>query len=305
MTLVLGLDGGGTKTEAVLWDGHAVAGRGWGGPSNPHFVAADAVEDAVAAAIGGALRDGGAHAGAVAAVVFGGPVSAAAVERVVGRLLPDTTLVRRCHEGDLVLRAGGVAGAGIAVVSGTGSMVMRRDSQGDRVLVGGWGSLFGDEGSAYDIGRRALNACARAQDGRGPATGLMAPMLAWAGAPTMREAVHHVYDARTTRAHVAQLARVVTQVAADGDTVARGILDDAGRELALQVIAALGQAAERMPELWPLVGAGGVLAGSPRVWQSLQHHLTDRPVTVLPPIMTLAEAAALIAADAAPRALAR
>ena len=305
MTRVLGLDGGGTKTEAVLWNGHGVLGRGWGGPSNPNFVPVNAVDDAVAAAIAGALGDGRGHVGAVAAVVFGGPVSAAAVERMVGRLLPDTPLVRRCHEGDLVLRAGGVAGAGIAVVSGTGSMVMRRDSQGERVLVGGWGSLVGDEGSAYDIGRQALAACARAQDGRGPATELMPPVLAWAGVPTMRDAVRHVYDDRTTRAHIAQLARVVTQVAADGDAVARRILDDAGRELALQVAAALGQPADRMPGLWPLVGAGGVLEGSPLVRQSLQHHLADRPVEVLPPVMTLAEAAARIAADAAEAALSR
>ncbi len=305
MTLVLGLDGGGTKTEAVLWDGHTVSGRGWGGPSNPHFAPADAVDDAVAAAIGGALGDGRVHAGTVAAVVFGGPVSSAAVERMVGRLLPDTPVVRRCHEGDLVLRAGGVAEAGIAVVSGTGSMVMRRDSQGKRVLVGGWGSLFGDEGSAYDIGRQALNACARAQDGRGPATGLMAPILAWAGAPTLRDAVRHVYDARTARDQIAQLARVVSQAAADGDAVARGILDDAGRELAVQVAAALGQPAERRPEPWPLVAAGGVLAGSPLVRQSLGWHLAGHPVAMLEPVMTLAEAASHIAADAAPRALSR
>ncbi len=298
MTSVLGLDGGGTKTEAVLWDGRAVSGRGWGGPSNPHFVGRDAMDEAVAAAIGGALRDGGMKGGAVRAVVFGGPVSAAAVERVVRRLLPDTAVVHRRHEGDLVLRAGGVAGAGIAVVSGTGSMVMRRDVHGQRVLVGGWGSLLGDEGSAYDIGRQALVACARADDGRGPTTALMVPILAWAGACTLRDAVRHVYDAHTSRDQIAQLARVVSQAAADGDAVACAILDDAGRELALQVAAALGPPAERMSGRWPLVAAGGVLAGSPLVYQSLRCHLAGQPVEVLQPVMSLAEAAARWAADA-------
>ncbi len=298
MTMVLGLDGGGTKTEAVLWDGHAVLGRGRGGPSNPNFVGRDAIDEAVAAAIGGALRDGRADGGAVRAVVFGGPVSSVAVERMVRRLLPDTAVVRRRHEGDLVLRAGGVAGAGIAVVSGTGSMVMRRDVDGQRVLVGGWGPLLGDEGSAYDIGRQALVACARADDGRGPATALMEPILAWAGAPTLRDAVRHVYDAHTSRDQIAHLARVVSQVAADGDAVARAILDDAGRELALQVTAALGPPSERMSGRWPLVAAGGVLAGSSLVHQSLRRHLAGQPVEVLRPVMTLAEAAAQWAADA-------
>ncbi len=299
MTVVLGLDGGGTKTEAVLWDGRRVLRRGRGGPSNPHFVPADAVDAAVAAAVGGALEGAGVPVSAVAAVVYGGPVAAGAVQRVVGRLLPSTPAVRRCHEGDLVLRAGGVVQAGVAVVSGTGSMVMRRDSGGARVVVGGWGSVMGDEGSAYDIGRHALAACARAQDGRGPATDLLPPVLAWARAATLRDAVRHVYDERTTRADIAQLAPVVTQVAAAGDAVACRILDDAGRELALQVIAALSQPTPERPELWPLVAAGGVLAGSPRVRQSLRHHLADTRVQVLPPLMTLAEAAARIAADGA------
>lgn len=299
MTMVLGVDGGGTKTEAVLWDGRAVCGRGWGGPSNPNFVPADAADDAVAAAIGGALGDGRAHDGAVRAVVFGGPLSGAAVDRLVARLLPEAAVVRRCHEGDLVLRAGGVAGAGIAVVSGTGSMVMRRDGAGRRVVVGGWGSLLGDEGSAYDVGRQALVACTRAHDGRGPATALVGPILSWAGALTMRDAVRHVYDGRTTRAQIAQLARVVSQAAADGDAVACGLLDDAGRELAMQVIAALSQPAERMPGPWPLVRAGGVLERSPLVRQSLERHLVGQPVELLPPVMTLAEAAARVAADAA------
>ncbi len=288
---VLGLDGGGTKTEAVLCDGRDAVGRGRGGPSNPHFVPGAAAEAALAVAMEGALASTGADPARVEWVVFGGPVSTDVLARVAHRLLPGAAL-RRCHEGDLALAAGGVRGPGLAVVSGTGSLVMARNAGGRRAIVGGWGSVMGDEGSGGDIGRQALVAAARAADGRGPATQLTTLICAWAGAATLREAVAHVYGPSTARHDIAGLAALVDEADRAGDGVASSILDGAGSELALQVAAALEQAGDMGQPPWPLVAVGGVLAGSRRVRQSLLAHLRSYPVGLVVPVRTMAEAAA-------------
>src|SRR6202021_1465278 len=68
-------------------------------------------------------------------------------------------------------------GEGIILVVGTGSAAYGRDAQGHTARAGGRGPWFSDEGSAFDIGRRALAAVVRAEENRGPQTELSAKML--------------------------------------------------------------------------------------------------------------------------------
>ncbi len=128
---------------------------------------------------------------------------------------------------------------GAVVAGGTGTVCVARGPQ-RWAKVDGWGSLLGDDGSAFAIGRSGLNAALRELDGRGGSTELLAAATARFGEPAgMAEAV---YRSQVPTRTVASFARDVAQVAAAGDAAALSILEAAGRELALTACAALERA---------------------------------------------------------------
>ncbi|SDG57391.1 BadF-type ATPase [Paraburkholderia phenazinium] len=115
---------------------------------------------------------------------------------------------------------------GVLLLAGTGSMAWAGDGRGSDIRVGGWGDAFGDEGSAYWIGREALSEAARALDGRGSDVdfahlllqGLRigeADLIAWS------------YAEATRRSKIASVAKLVSDIAAVNET-ARSILERAG-----------------------------------------------------------------------------
>jgi N-acetylglucosamine kinase-like BadF-type ATPase len=139
------------------------------------------------------------------------------------------------HAGALLLQPGVVA------LAGTGSVVLGVDLDNKRVKVGGWGPIFGDEGSAYRIGEMSLRAAAKAYDKQGPATRLTEALLKSLGLTEFRESVAHVYIKGMKPRDIAALSRVAYEVAETGDEVARSIFFQAGDELADSVEAAIRQ----------------------------------------------------------------
>ena len=120
---------------------------------------------------------------------------------------------------------------GVCLIAGTGSIALGRDPTGHQARTGGWGHIVGDEGSGYDIGRRALQAILQAADGRGPQTSLQAALLrAWELA-TPLDLIARVYPAQSKVVvpEVADVARLVFEQAAAGDPVARRIVAPGGQ----------------------------------------------------------------------------
>jgi N-acetylglucosamine kinase-like BadF-type ATPase len=160
-----------------------------------------------------------------------------------------------------VALAGALGGQpGAVVISGTGSIAYGVDAAGRTARAGGWGWILGDEGSGYDIGRRAIMAALAAEDGTGPGTGLgLAICRAWA-LERVEQVVPAVYgDLVAAKPRIASLVPVVIAAASAGDTVAAGLLAGAGRDLGALAAAVMGRLA--LPE--PLVAVtGGVLSGS-------------------------------------------
>lgn len=293
----LGVDAGGTKTAVVVMaaDGR-VLGRGQGGPANPRFVSEAEARRSIGEAVRKALGDAGCRAGDVDRAVTGGPAGEGLLRAVLAAELPGVP-VRHVGEAALALAAGGIVGPGGAVVAGTGSLAAARRATGDWVIVGGWGTVMGDEGSAYAIGRAALRAVARAADGRGRATGLTARMQAWAGVGQTRAVIDRVYHPATSRRDIAALAREVDEEARAGDPVARSILTQAGRALAGQIATALRRAG-LAHEPVPVSAVGGVLLASDRVLSAVVEALGRRcpSASVFRARRSLAEAAAWWAA---------
>ncbi|WP_448523448.1 N-acetylglucosamine kinase [Pseudothermotoga sp.] len=169
--------------------------------------------------------------------------------------------------------AGTVGKDGVHVVAGTGTMAYgRRGSQECRS--GGWGSLIGDEGSAYDIGRETLRRVCRQIDGREPETLLKDFVMGKLRFQNWWELSNWVYskpfpDRRPAIAAVAQLTHEAARL---GDGVALEILKNAGREIALCVLAVV----RRLNLQAPLVSYGGsVLVENQFVREEFQKFLVE------------------------------
>ena len=237
MKWFLGVDGGQSSTKAVIGDETGtVAGAGTGGPCN-HAAAAEGrarLERAVRESVAGACAQAGLDLAAARfeAACFGlsgGPEDKEAILAGVlrvGRLIVTT-------DAAVALSGATANGQGIITIAGTGSIAFGRNAEGRTARAGGWGHIFGDEGSAFDITRQAARAVLRTEEGWGSATGLRATLLEATGSLDANEMLHRFYGDEWPRQRVAQLARVVDEAAAAGDPVARGILEGAAQNLAL------------------------------------------------------------------------
>jgi N-acetylglucosamine kinase-like BadF-type ATPase len=182
VTYSLGVDGGGSKTDCVILraDGEII-GRGAAGPSNPLRVGFPAAFDAVRIAAAMAMAEANLVpqqiTGAVAGLAGAGRRNTLRRALVfLTETLPNATnLVTTDLEIALETAVG--QGEGVVLVAGTGSAAFGRNAAGETARAGGYGPWIGDEGSAYDVGRRAVAAIARTRDHAAPVT-LLAEMIA-------------------------------------------------------------------------------------------------------------------------------
>jgi N-acetylglucosamine kinase-like BadF-type ATPase len=180
--MVMGFDGGGSKTECVVLDdeGNTVA-RGAAGPSNPLRVGFQAAFQELARAAAAALASAHLKPRQIRAVCAG--LAGAGQRAVVRKTMlflahefPDA-LAHVTTDGDVALEAAVGASAGVVLIAGTGSAACGRNSAGETARAGGFGRWIGDDGSAYEIGRRAMFALARARD-QGSAPSLLGERIA-------------------------------------------------------------------------------------------------------------------------------
>lgn len=266
--LLLGVDGGGSKTLALITDAEGCElGRGLAGPSNYHAVGVEAAYAALDTAVTAALTEATARC---SAVMPASPLAAlglglAGIARPEDRPVILTWAERRypgvpvtlVHDAHLVLAAGTPDLWGLALICGTGSMAYGADPAGRSARAGGWGYLLGDEGSGYALGLAALRAIMRASDGRGPATALTPAVLSRWGLSQPQDLVRYVYRPEIGRTEIAALAALVDAAAGQGDAVAQALTAEAGRELALAVQAVARQLA--FSGATPCAVAGSVL----------------------------------------------
>ena len=174
---------------------------------------------------------------------------------------------------------------GVCLIAGTGSIALGRDQTGRQARTGGWGHIVGDEGSGFDIGRRALQAVLRAADGRGPQTTLQEALLRAWGLASPPELMGRVYPAsgQVVVPDIADLAGLVFAQAAAGDPVARRIVDRAAGELTTAVLAVIADLS--FPGAVPLAVTGGVLRHQPRLRAAILRRVRRRqavgPVVVV------------------------
>lgn len=154
------------------------------------------------------------------------------------------------HDARIALEAAFGSGSGLVVVAGTGSVVFGRARDGTMHRAGGWGYRLGDPGSGHAVGRAGLRAVAAAFDG-GAATSLRARVDARWGIEGREELFHRVYQDELALQKVAPL---VLEAAAEGDSVAAGILTSQADALVEQVGWLLDKAEDIAPRLALLGG---------------------------------------------------
>jgi N-acetylglucosamine kinase-like BadF-type ATPase len=234
MKYVLGFDGGGTKTECVLMDAERnVHATGRSGPSNPLRVGFGGALAAVCEAGQLALRSANVSLEDVAGICAGlagtaQPDAARKMKRLLGEEYPSRD-VHVCTDLELTLEATG-DGPAIVLVAGTGSAAVGRGSSGPVARVGGHGPLLGDEGSAYDIGKRAAMAELRKYD----RTGVTSPF----GEKILKEVSVSNWQEFQARAYAVpddvfpRIFPLVARAADEGDSAAQEQLQLAAAELA-------------------------------------------------------------------------
>jgi len=232
----LGVDGGQSATVAAIGDESGrFLGGGAGGPCN-HVKAPGGRQKfiaAIRASVGTACRAAGLDPDAIefeaACLGFsGGPEDK---REILEGMIRARHLVVTTDA--LIALTGATAGApGVITIAGTGSIAYGRNGAGDTARAGGWGFIFGDEGGAFDIVRQALRAALRFEEGWGPPTALREALLAVTRAASANELMHRFYTRGYPRSRIAGYAKLVDQVAREGDPVAVEILHGAAQQLA-------------------------------------------------------------------------
>src|SRR5688572_13186382 len=195
--VILAIDGGGSRTRCAAIDlGGQMLGIVEAGPSNHLIVERELAAASVSDAINKALFLCNLRRADVLCVSagFAGVDYDGSGEEEMGDILRGTGFGRLAVNGDMVIaHAGAFAGKpGVMALAGTGSSILGLGKNGERVKVGGWGPVFGDEGSAYRIGQRALRAAARDFDGRGEKTALTSAILDVFGITDFKETLNLV-----------------------------------------------------------------------------------------------------------------
>ncbi len=229
--VVMGFDVGGTKTACVLLDSAGtVLGKGFGGSGNTNFIALEIAQKSFTDAIEMARVQAGVASLAVDCVVVGTEPSPDPVAPLIERLTGTRRVVHK-KEGECSMVGGLVAKVGLSLICGTGSVGWGRNAAGQTSMTSCWGPI-GDEGSAYDLARRGVNAAFWAWDGRGPRTLLVDLLLAMFKQTDMREVCTPLYTSENLRKDFASLAQLVTQAADQDDAVALQVLRDGAAQIA-------------------------------------------------------------------------
>lgn len=246
MTVILAIDGGGSRTRCLaVNNGGRIVSEATTGPSNHLLVAKEVVVSSLKEAIDKTLAaadlrriDVECVSAGLAGVDYDG-VGADEMEEVLYRFGFERLVIN----GDMVIAHAGALGGrpGVVALSGTGSCILGIGSNGERVKVGGWGPIYGDEGSAYRIGQMSLRAAAQATDGLGAPTSLVAAIEEAMQLKSFHETVQRVYVERMEPRQIAALSAVTNKVAEAGDATAIEILRTAGAELAEGVLTALNR----------------------------------------------------------------
>ena len=273
--LLVGVDGGGSKTEVLVTDarGKERAAR-TGGPSAIQPGDALASAEVIAELVRDALAEAGGEAPprvlSVGVAGAGREAERKALRRALERAgLADEVLVTT--DAEIALEDAFGEGPGLLLVAGTGSVAYGRGPAGALQRCGGWGPVCGDEGSGAWIGRRALSVVTASHDGREPETKLLGAVLTALQLDEVDQLIP--WAAVASPRDFAALAVPVTTLAAEGDLRANSLCTIAAEELVLHVRTLARQLFVDERAAVPVALAGGLLTRGSFLRRLVEHRL--------------------------------
>jgi N-acetylglucosamine kinase-like BadF-type ATPase len=227
--LVMGIDGGGTRTRATIVAGETTVAHAENGSIKRLRVGAEAAE----ANLRALLKDVYAQAGISSLTAASCGVASATMPGVtewITKVFQDAKVERSEVVGDEVIALVGafLGGPGILQIAGTGSNTIGRAPDGSRECAGGWSSRLGDEGSGYWIGVNSVRRALKAHDREQPTQILKKVGEIW-GTPSIDDLVN--LGDSTPGPDFAALAPAIYELAEAGDPVAQGVLKQAAADL--------------------------------------------------------------------------
>ena len=304
--LVLGIDGGNSKTDLALLraDGRVLS-LVRGPQSSPHHLGVDGCLQVLDELLGTALAQAGLPNGdrpsaEVGKLLLAG-VDFPSEEEELAKAAGKGRLASRISVGNdtfAVLRAGTERGWGVAVVCGAGINCVGVAPDGRHARFPALGSITGDWGGGYDVGLAAVSAAARSEDGRGEKTSLEQAVPAHFGLTTPTELAEAIHRGRITMRRVIELAPVVFDEAGR-DPVAESIVEHLAEEVVILVRVALERLGLTDAPVEVVLGGGLMQSGDSRLIGAVQAGLKNvapaasAHVTSSPPVV----GAALLALD--------
>ncbi|MEU7023373.1 BadF/BadG/BcrA/BcrD ATPase family protein [Streptomyces sp. NPDC046203] len=296
--VLLAIDAGNSKTDvAVLSRDGQVLGEARGGGFQPPVVGVEAAVDVLAEitrraweAAGGAGLDP--RFARVAACLANAdlPVEEEELEQALGERRWSRTN-RVYNDTFALLRAGVDEPRGVAVVCGAGINCAGMLPDGRTARFPALGKISGDWGGGGGLADEALWFAARAEDGRGEATALARTLPEHFGLPSMYALIEALHRGHLPPARKHELTPVLFRTSAEGDPVARALVDRLAEEVVAMATVALGRL-RLLDEEAPVVLGGSVLAARhPRLDERIAELLAARApkavirVVTAPPVL--------------------
>jgi len=244
---ILGVDGGGTKTVIRITDYHGnIVSEIITGAGNYKSVGISVAEENITKGVLSAIRQIGNETGDVffASSCFGlSGLDSEQDETIFKNIIFNNKIKKLLHPDKITIcndsRIGLAAGTdnknAIMIICGTGSNCFGINEEGEEAKANGWDFILGDEGSAYEIGVKALRSIMRAFDKRGIKTLLTQTILKELNIKDVQGLIDWCYNIPFSSERFAALTKTVCNTAELGDKLSIKLLRDEAMEALLSV----------------------------------------------------------------------
>ncbi|MCP1306647.1 N-acetylglucosamine kinase [Paenibacillus tyrfis] len=263
MRYIIGVDGGGTKTYAVVIDEQGnKRGSGIAGCGNHQIVGIDKALGNIRQSVELAVQGAGLTYADIAFVQYG--LAGADRERDFSILRPalatlpfaNWDVVCDTMEG---LRIGCPDNAGVVLVCGSGTNAAGRNEEGRTIQTGGLGTLYGDAAGSHYMATRTFQASVRSWEYREIPSVLQYKVPRYFGFDTVEQMVNDFLDRDIYSLREGNLTIVLHEAADEGDALAIRILQETGRELGIAACSVIRRLGGFRKETIPIVLVGSVV----------------------------------------------
>lgn len=236
MDYVVGIDGGGTKTKLTVCDldGNIIYST-VSGPSNILSSGFETAKESISQVIKeGMIESKYGIDNCISLCIGVAGAGREEIKKQLHQIVRDTGYKGKLiitHDAETALVGGTGGDEGILIIAGTGAICFGKTKEGRVHRVSGWGHIIGDEGSAYSLGVKVLNAVMKAYDGRGRQTVLTKNLLDYMDINSEEEIINLIYKDGITKQHIASMAILIDDACQLGDEVALEIVSQTVDEL--------------------------------------------------------------------------